>query len=76
MLVEKGYPAATLSDRRCPVLSVVVGWDVAPMWPHELGRHSGRRGGPVLLGGRTRRSKPISVNRRAPAFCEFVWLAT
>jgi len=30
MLVEKGYRAATLSDRRCPVLSVVVGWDVTP----------------------------------------------
>jgi hypothetical protein len=35
MLVEKGYRAATLSDRRCPVLSVVVGWDVAPMWPQR-----------------------------------------
>jgi hypothetical protein len=33
MLVEKGYRAATLGDRRCPTLSVVVGWDVAPMWP-------------------------------------------
>jgi hypothetical protein len=35
MLGEKGYRAGTLSDRRCPVLSVVVGWDVAPMWPQE-----------------------------------------
>src|SRR5262245_46837889 len=38
MLVEKGYRAATLSDRRCPVLSVVVGWDVAPMWPQGTRR--------------------------------------
>jgi hypothetical protein len=36
MLVGKGYRAATLSDRRCPVLSVVVGWDVAPMWPQPV----------------------------------------
>jgi hypothetical protein len=38
MPVEKGYRAATLSDRRCPVLSVVVGWDVAPMWPQGTRR--------------------------------------
>jgi hypothetical protein len=46
MLVEKGYRAATLSDRRCPVLSVVVGCDVAPMWPqgHELEGTAERKG--------------------------------
>jgi hypothetical protein len=38
MLVEKGYRAATLSDRRCPVLSVVVVGDVAPMWPQGTRR--------------------------------------
>jgi hypothetical protein len=38
MLVEKGYRAATLSDRRCPVLSVVVGGDVAPIWPQGTRR--------------------------------------
>ena len=41
MLVEKGYRAATLSHRCCPVLSVVVGWDVAPMWPRARGGHGG-----------------------------------
>jgi hypothetical protein len=44
MLVEKGYRAATLSDRRCPVLSVVVGG----MWP---------RCGPKARGGHGRRGR-------------------
>jgi hypothetical protein len=63
MLVEKGYRAATLSDRRCPVLSVVVGCDVAPMWPqgHELGRHC-REEGPSCSEAE-RRGQPISTSR-------------
>jgi hypothetical protein len=31
-------------DRLCPLLSVIVGWNVAPMWPH------GRRGGLLSSG--------------------------
>jgi hypothetical protein len=63
MLVEKGYRAATLGDRRCPMLSVVVGWDVAPMWPRARGGH-GRRGPTALQHGGdghklNRRGRPV-----------------
>src|SRR4029450_776173 len=64
MLVEKGYRAATLSDRRCPVLSVVVGWDVAPMWPQ--GTRGGMAGADQALSETRGPERPLVPGSAAP----------
>jgi hypothetical protein len=53
-----------LADRPCPLLSVILRWNVPRLWPHghELGRHFPGRA-PVQLRRRTARSEPISMSR-------------
>jgi hypothetical protein len=51
-----------LCDRQCWLLSVIVGWNVAPMWPH------GRRRG-LLSSGSAVSDSAAGWRRRGPELC-------